>query len=193
MINRNHENITLRSKWSAKLGITDITTEEWQCFNIICFKTIKDNKFIWFQYRLLNRILGTKEYISKLKISEDPYCNFCNYCIEDIIHLFWECNAVQLFWNSLMAWLKTISPINLTLDKRKVLFGFIENSNLAFNKNFILIIAKFFIFKCSKEKRHLNNIEFQSFFLKIYNEQLYLARANCQFEKFSRVWSMFTF
>ena len=157
------------------MEIPEISISNWQCYNII-----KDHKFIWFQYKLLNRILGTRGYLTKLKITEDPYCNFCNYCIEDIIHLFCECHLVQSFWNNLTSWLQKISPINLCLDKERILFGYPEKNKLSFNKNFILIIAKF---KCAKEKRQLNNIEFQNFFQKTYNEQI----------KFSRLCSMFSF
>ena len=103
IINQNYDNNTLRSKWSIKLEIPEISISNWQCYNFICFKTIKDHKFIWFQYRLLNRILGIRGYLTKLKITEDPYCNFCNYCIEDIIHLFCECYLVKSFWNNIMA------------------------------------------------------------------------------------------
>ena len=44
MINQNNENIVVRSKWSDKLA--DISSEDWQCYNVISFKTIKDHKFI---------------------------------------------------------------------------------------------------------------------------------------------------
>ena len=66
-------------------------------------------------------------------------------------------------------------------------------NKLSFNQNSILIIAKYFVFKSAKEKTWLNIIEFQNFFQKIYNEQMYLAKTNCEFEKFSRLWSMFSF
>ena len=45
------------------------------------------------------------------------------------------------------------SPIHLILDRRSILFGYIETNKLSFNKNFMLIVAKYFIFKCSKEKK----------------------------------------
>ena len=175
------------------MAIPQISNENWQCYNTIYFKTIRDHKFIWFQYRLLNRNLGTRSYLTKLKITEEPHCIFCSYHVEDIIHLFWECDLVRIFWNNLASWLRRISPIHLILDRKSILFGYIESNKLSFNKNFILIVAKYFIFKCSKEKKQPNNIEFQKFFQHVYNEQMYLARTNCEFEKFSRLWSMFSF
>ena len=41
--NQNFDNNALRSKWSIKLEIPE-SISNWLCYNIICFKTIKDHK-----------------------------------------------------------------------------------------------------------------------------------------------------
>ena len=48
IINQNYDNNTLRSKWSIKLEIPEISISNWQCYNIICFKTIKDHNLFGF-------------------------------------------------------------------------------------------------------------------------------------------------
>ena len=98
-----------------------------------------------------------------------------------------QTSILHIIMNNLTLILTLTSPINLCLDKERILFGYPEKNKLSFNKKFILLIAKCFIFKCAKEKRQLNSIEFQKIFQKIYDEQMYLTKTNCEFEKFSRL------
>ena len=45
-----------------------ITIEErWKLIYKICFYSVRDNNITWFQYRILNGILGTKSYLKKTK------------------------------------------------------------------------------------------------------------------------------
>ena len=84
MLTQNCENNALRLKWATKLAIPQISNENWQCYNTICFKTIRDHKFIWFQYRLLNRILGTRSYLIDLISTfgfEKTYKEFCGFVV----------------------------------------------------------------------------------------------------------------
>ena len=61
VLNNCKQNPRPRIRWSEKLEI-DITLGVWQDANRICLKTIDSNEFKWFQYRILTRILGTREY-----------------------------------------------------------------------------------------------------------------------------------
>ena len=49
------------------------------------------SSYIWFQYCVLHRILGVKELLVKMKISECNRCRLCDQSAESIIHLFSEC------------------------------------------------------------------------------------------------------
>ena len=50
----------LRAKWHSDLSI-ELNKENWDAIFCICHHTVKDNEIIWFQYRVLNRILGTNK------------------------------------------------------------------------------------------------------------------------------------
>ena len=39
--------------------------EKWTLLYKICFKCIEDNEYVWFQYHILFKILGTKEYLGQ--------------------------------------------------------------------------------------------------------------------------------
>ena len=40
----------------------------------LCFYSIEDNEYIWFQYCILHRILGVHDLLSKMKISDTDNC-----------------------------------------------------------------------------------------------------------------------
>ena len=66
--------------------------DNWEIIYKVCHKTIQDNEFIWFQYRVLYKILGTKNYLKKVEISDSDECGLCNMESESIDHLFSKYN-----------------------------------------------------------------------------------------------------
>ena len=105
-----------------------------------------DVKLRNFQYKYLNRIIPTNQFLNKCKLVSSSLCDFCNMEIETFNHLFWECRHVQSFWMELKDYLNennidieiTIKTINFGIQER-----FCPNIKL---KNFIILIAKYFIF-----------------------------------------------
>ena len=87
----------------------------------ICFKskTIQDNNVIWFQYRILYKILGTKEYLKRINLSLESDCNLCKRNIQDVKHLFAECPSVVHLWENLGKWIQLFSPVNLCFQGNK--------------------------------------------------------------------------
>ena len=71
----------------------------WKQIFRVCFKTIKDNDLIWMQYRVLYRILGTKNYCLKLKAMMMPNAVFVNNTQKR--YLFVACKDVKKFWSDL--------------------------------------------------------------------------------------------
>ena len=60
-------------KWHQDIGII-LDTSAWQQKFRICFKTIHDPYYKWFQYRILHRILGTQKSLYKMQISDSSNC-----------------------------------------------------------------------------------------------------------------------
>ena len=77
---------TSQRKWAEYLDTNSI--DIWQIIFGNCFKTIKDNSIIWFQYKLLYGILPTRSYLKKIRKSECDKCALCKECEETIVHLF---------------------------------------------------------------------------------------------------------
>jgi hypothetical protein len=83
-------------KWQKVLGVT-INQKDWQ--NICCqpMKITKDTKLHWFQFRIINNIIGTNILLYKMKIKDNDLCSFCNSKTETIFHIFYQCDTEVLF------------------------------------------------------------------------------------------------
>ena len=103
-----------------------INTEQnfWSVVYTICFKSIQDNKFIWFQYKITNNILDSKYYLNKVKIQNYNTCQLCNSYSETISHLFSQRDKAVELWENVKYWItiRTSTSIYLELyDTTKIL------------------------------------------------------------------------
>ena len=89
----------------VKWNLSIIYNNHWETIYRVCFRSIPDNNYIWFQYRIIYRILGTNEYLYKLKLTSSNLCRLCNQDSESIEHLFLHCNNVIILWNNIKTWL----------------------------------------------------------------------------------------
>ena len=105
-------------------------------------KTIGRNDLIWLQFRILQRILGTKAYLYKISIGNSDSCRFCQSAVETIYHVFVSCPIVSDFWETLQRnWLQHLG-LYLNLQPTTILFGNLENEFDLFSKNIILLVGK---------------------------------------------------
>ena len=106
---------------------------------------ISDTKLRWLQYRILHYIITTNRSVSKFLTGQDSNCTFCGAYSETIIHLFWKCKFVQLFWNdiSYMINKKCVHAHNFKFTENLVIFGncsVISTDKICY---LIILIAKF--------------------------------------------------
>ena len=147
-LNKQVENCVLRKKWCSIL-IIDINEKDWEQIYKICFKTMQINDLVWFQYRIIHRIVGTHSYMRKLKISATSSSRFCNVSKETLIHLFTSCPAVLEFWNNLKKWLQ--QQFNL----HTIIFGVLEKDIDFFSRNCVILITKKIIFDRARNAKIL--------------------------------------
>ena len=89
-------NEKLRNTWNHVLSIT-LDDNKWNKIYKNCFKTINRNDLIWLQFRVIQRILGTRAYMSKINMNDSPNCRFCQIAAETIYHIFVLCPIVADF------------------------------------------------------------------------------------------------
>lgn len=147
--------ITGFKKWEKHFAIT---TEEY----IGLFKqlkyTTKDNKLHWLQYRILHNILTTNRSVSKFNHTQSHLCTFCSSHSETILHLFWECRKTHTFWNELSTLinLRTKHAHRFRFTERLILLGNcyqIKTDNVC---NLIILMSKYYIYRCKVQHIELN-------------------------------------
>ena len=111
----------LYSYWEQTIGI-EINSDAWKKIYRTCFKTIRDNDIIWLQYRLLHRILGTKDYLFKIKLTTDRSCSFCKNSFETVYHLFTGCSQVKLFWENIKEFFYSKLGLQISIDETNIIF-----------------------------------------------------------------------
>lgn len=79
-------------------------------------------------------------------IAESSLCDMCNMHVESVQHLFWECSITQMFWSTFKQFTNEIS-FNADINYEVISFGIPDNQNKYTIFNFLVILAKYFIFK----------------------------------------------
>ena len=162
----------------------------WTCAYKICFKSISDNDFIWFQYRVLFRILGTKYRLEKFNISQSDVCSLCTEHPETIDHLFCFCTKVTPIWDNIQIWIKNKLNINIRLTEVMKSLGYCIKDENFWPMNFILMITRRYIFWCSRKGFMLDTYSLQRQIKKVFLEQKTLYQINFNSEVFNRRWTL---
>ena len=149
-----------QQKWSTDLGIV-IDDPTWKEAFTICFKSVNDHQIIWLQYKILHRILGTQKQLFKMKISDSDYCRICNSNVETLIHLLVSCGPVKKLWDDLILWLGNSTSIQLNLQAKDIVLGYLLKTDYFLPVNVILLITKSYIFSYCHFKVALKPITFK--------------------------------
>ena len=181
-------NVLYYSFWENSLNIK-ISADMWKQIFRVCFKTLKDNDLIWMQYKVINRILGTNEFLFKIKRHNDGKCSFCKQCLETIHHVLVQCEKVKKFWFELKAHVQLMTTFELTINPSTIILGNLSTETNTLPLNIIYLTAKLYIFRSSKSNEFLNCNAFCNFLKKIYLEQEYVAKLELKHSKFIKSWS----
>ena len=60
-------------------------------------------------------------------VVDSTQCNRCNNPIEDLKHLFWECNEVHKLWVGITKWVNRTFDLEMDIDPRALLFGLLDD------------------------------------------------------------------
>ena len=142
-------------KWSLH---TQISLENWKNSFKILKQCTHDTKLRWLQFRILHNILTTNRSVAKFKPEQNPLCQFCKSHSETIYHLLWQCNKVKIFWNDLSHIMnnRCTNTHNFKIDENLALFGQSENIKTDKICEFIILLAKFYIYRSKVQDTVLN-------------------------------------
>ena len=161
----------------------------WYKYFVILKKCCRDTYLFNFQYKFLHRIIPTNSFLFKIHIKDTKVCSFCKNEDETMEHLFFDChvtfNFLQVFCDCL-----NLYYTNFTLTKPNFLLGFAEENVFI---NFLMIIAKNYIYKCKLNDKLPNIFDLKFCIKKYYSLELYIAKKQGNVEALQQRWSPITY
>ena len=190
-LNNKEVKVTGLSKWENELNLTLSQTEQKSLLRT-CFNTSKDHCKIWLQYKIITRILGTREYTNKLRITPSNLCRLCNNAPESISHLFYQCNRSIVLWRELKHCVLQNTGISLPIRIDFIVLGYYITEPNSIPINFIFINTKHFIFTCAHHQKTLFFPNLKRKLQQAYLEHKMAAKLNFTLDKFNKDWNQWS-
>lgn len=167
----------------------------WKIIYDVPAKCCSNTKLHWFQYRIMHRILGTNDLLTKMNIKQNNLCTFCLTETEKIEHLFWQCNVVNQFWEQVNQWIYTKGDYMLNINKYRAIFGMPQTNLFIRPINYILILTRYYIYKCKMKNTNLDIRIWENDVKQFIAIEKSIAIKNDRYEKFEKTWGkwMITF
>lgn len=177
-------------KWSQELSLTEqngFNKSKWQKIYKLPFITTLDANLRYFQHKILKRFLPTNKYLKKINIKDNSSCTFCGCDEETLIHLFVKCEFVTSVWIELQKWLVSCGYIHLqSLEPSDIILGNPEKDIIF---NFILIIAKYVIYRSKITNRYPSFAAVKAYLKYVKDIEKYIASTNNTLDKFYGKWA----
>jgi hypothetical protein len=132
-------------KYTETYGMSD---EKWTDIYTLPASLTKNNKLMEFQYKISHGYLALNEKLYKMGIMEDFTCSLCKQNVENIEHLFYNCDIAQNLWKNIFSYFRVKLGNNFNTDivKEEIIFGFIEENALIKEK--LILLGKHYIYMC---------------------------------------------
>ena len=188
-LNYNESSPTAIPKWNYLFENLN-----WKGIFSLPHKTSSDVQLKWFQLRLLHRLLPTQRFLFLRRIVDSSICNFCEQSEQTLCLMLFDCNVVRDFWLELQHEIsqKYLHCFNLTLDKELVLFGMKENVHTDTVLDFIILFAKFYLYKCKLQNKLPQLTLFTALLKDRHKIERYMAIINGSLAKFEGQWFLYT-
>ena len=136
--------------------------------------------------RIIHRILGTNIVLSKMKMTPSDLCTFGCQEKETIEHLFWLCNHATLFWQQLEDRIhdKCAHAAQFNFSMALVLLGHVSGFNSDDICDFIVLLGKYFIYKCRCEKKVPTCTGFMNYLKARYVIEKHVAMSSLHYDTF---------
>ena len=145
-------------KWSVIYP--NITIINWPNIFKLSFVTTRETRLQSFQYRILHRVIPCRKKLYEMGLVESSICTVCPE-VDNIQHFFFKCSYVNDFWIDLLTWLDLTLNCTLDIDEKRILFGIDGVSDIDSCTNFVILHAKFYIYRLRINNNH--NLSITSF------------------------------
>lgn len=93
-----------------------------------------------------NRFLPCNQFLRNIRIKREDTCTFCPE-VDTIEHFLFTCPIVTAFWKEVTSWFAREADVQLQVSPRAFLFGVPDSLPQAKVINFVMLFAKFFIYR----------------------------------------------
>ena len=176
-----------QERWNNILNDT-LGKPQWVNLYRASFYVISDSYTKWFQYRIINQILGTRQYLKKIGLTDTETCWLCHSTSETLKHLLAECPESNELWKNVTTWVKNKIGINLRIGNVEKILGYHYCDKNFTPVNFLLLHTRKYIFWCARKNHSLNFYFLQSTLKQFLFEEETLAKLNNTIEKFNYLW-----
>ena len=180
---------SMKDKWQVDLNIRVDDTAWKNIFNS-CYKSLCNNTLVWFQIKVLYRVIGTRNYLYKLHLVDSSKCVYCGEN-ETIVHMFVECENVKKIWHLLEEYIYKTIRIDVIFGKLDILFGYRLNNQNKIPVDAIILNTKKYIYDTNFKSNNSPCYIFEALkyrFQQTYQDEQYLAIINNRKKKFNDVW-----
>ena len=174
-------------KWETKVQIEN--SDQWKIINENIFKTTNDSRLIWFQYRVVHRIIATNKFLHFISINNNSLCTFCKHDQETIEHLFFECNLVNELIKEFQRWLKDKANFEINLTVSDVIL-LVKDKNMK-ALNLMLILLKLYIYRTRLKNQTLHMVELIHVIKSHYNIEKIIYKSKGLILKFEVKWKKY--
>jgi hypothetical protein len=127
-------------------------------------------------------------------IIQSNVCSFCKQDKDTVFHYLWDCKHVQSFWSDFLVWFKDkcVNSDRLFFNPQLILFGRDGKTVTDEGFDFILLHARFFVYKC-----RINNIlptvqGFIPYLVNVYKTDKYVHAIEMKQDKFTLKWMAYS-
>ena len=141
--------LKIKDKWECIL--MNNMNFDWKSIWIFNLRTIKENKIIEFNYKMLHDLIPHKYNLHKWKLCNDPICSFDDE-VHDSIHLFVKCKQTRLFWCKFNKIVQKIYGFDFYFNETILIKGYDLKNKKLFDLNSLINYAKYAIYVSLKQK-----------------------------------------
>jgi hypothetical protein len=124
-----------------------------------------------------------------MNIINDDNCSFCHNEKETLIHLFYDCDVTQHFWEQLQVYINDRCHLNIqTWSQLDILFG---SAHLDEVINKIILHAKYYIYYCRLKQLRPDIGTFKQQLCASYKIDKYMSKQSFKHNEFEKAWEKF--
>lgn len=121
----------------------------WKSWFLLPYRLTHAVQLQSFSFHMFYRTNPCRAYLNQIRAVDSEICLRCAER-DDIFHFLFECQCVKEFWDNLATWMdgrQGVQPFPDDLTEEEFLLGVVERDGNFSLFNFIILCAKFYVYK----------------------------------------------